>query len=566
MPESLPTLINPVDINGSLISTRGNISTPGLPDLSSIPPERRIAFLRALCDRSFYWFVKIIGGSVGQGGVIIPEIHGVLCNFYQDDSIKRKCIFMPRNQLKSTLFTEWGSIWRYLQDNNARTLIASQNEDIAARFIFFIQNQILNNRLLRKVYPELQKVDENWRRSHRWSSEMMDLPRTIEYKEASITSVGVTSAAQSGHYSIVLADDPVGQKHMDSPTEMERIYRWHDNTKELLENPNYLSPDGGLQLVVCTHWGMGDYGSYIRDKYPEYHWRIVPALKDEALVDEENLKWVQNPHAEHDTSNWEGAPGGRSSTAYYHDMRANAEQNVIFWTQHQNNPQAATATTKFDPGWLRFYHFEDRSDGKYIVCDDDKEEFRIGSFPLFGMIDPGGFAEMRVIKKGSRNAIIIGGQPTESIKKFIVYQWAGRFKDPDKFMDEIFKAHAAMPARLWRVDTAAQQKYIYRDIQLECKKRGKHLTLIEMMPDGRKDTKDSDIQALIGPMSNGEIYVHRLMRDLITEIRQYPNGLTVDLLDMVGKLGKHHFRRKKMIVQKADPDIVNDGRSELTGY
>lgn len=534
--------------------------------VGDIAPERRLAFLRGLFDNSFYHFVKIIGGSVGQGGVITPEIHAPLCQFYQDDTIKRKCIFMPRNWLKSTIFTMWGSIWRYLKNNDTRILIASQNEDIAARFIFFIQNQLLNNQLMRKVYPELQKIDDSWRRAHRWSSEMMDLPRRTEFKEASITSVGVTSAAQSGHYDLIVPDDPVGQKHIDSATEMERIYRWHDNTKELLENPNYLSPDGGIILPICTFWGMGDYGSYIRDHYPEYHWRVVPALKDESLQDEGNFKWLQNPDALHDESNWEGAPGGRSSTAYYHDMRSNAEQNVIFWAQHQNNPTVATALTKFDPHWLRFYHFEDRPDGRYVVCDDDKEEFRIGSFPMYGMIDPGGFAELKVIKKGSRNAIIVGGQPHESIKKFVTYQWAGRFKDPDKFMDEIFKAQREMPARLWRVDTAAQQKYIFRDIQLECKKRGIHLTLVEMMPDGRKDTKDEDIQALIGPASNGEIYVHRLMRDLITEYRQYPKGLTVDLLDMLGKLNRYHWRRKKMPGVREDVEEVQEGRSSVTGY
>lgn len=534
--------------------------------LTNVPPERRTAFLRALCDRSFYHFVKIIGGSVGQGGVISPVIHGPLCEFFQDNTIKRKCIFTPRNFLKSTVFTTWGSIWLYLQNNDSRILIASQNEDIAARFIFFIQAQVMNNKLLRKIYPELQKVDDNWRRSHRWSSEMMDLPRRTDYKEATITSVGVTSAAQSGHYSTIFSDDPVGQKHIDSPTEMERIYRWHDNTKELLENPNYLSPDGGQIVVVCTRWGQGDYGAYIQDKYPEYQWRVVPALKNVALKDEDNLKWIQDPAAEHDTSNWEGAPGGRSSTAYYHDMRANPEQNIIFWSQHQNDPTAATAMTKFDHNWIRWYHFEERADGKYIICDDDKEEFRIGMFPLYGMIDPGGFAEMKMIKKGSRNAIVIGGQPHESIKKFVLYQWAGRFKDPDKFMDEIFKAHYAMPARVWRVDTAAQQKYIFRDIQLECKKRGIHLSLVEMMPDGRKDTKDADIQALIGPMSNGEIYFHRLFKDLITETRQYPNGLTVDLLDMLAKLNRYHWKRVKRNEVKVEEELVEDGRSSLTGY
>ena len=63
----------------------------------------------------------------------------------------------------------------------------------------------------------------------------------------------------------------------------------------------------------------------------------------------------------------------------------------------------------------------------------------------------------------------------------------------------------------------------------------------------KKDEKDEDIQACINPMANGEIYIHESMRDLITEVKSYPHGMTVDLLDMLGKLNKHYWTRKKKV-------------------
>jgi hypothetical protein len=70
-------------------------------------------------------------------------------------------------------------------------------------------------------------------------------------------------------------------------------------------------------------------------------------------------------------------------------------------------------------------------------------------------------------------------------------------------------------------------------------------------------------------MQNGEIYVHRSMKELIAEIREYPSGLTVDLVDMLGKINKHRWRRSKPgdMKSSAKPQFVGDGgASSVTGY
>jgi len=529
-----------------------------------------IEFLRALCDRSFFHFVKLVGGFVEQGGCISEHIHKPLCDFFQDQTIKRKAIFEPRNWLKSTVFTEWGTVWNYLQNNNVRTLIASQNEDIACRFQWFIQHQVLNNTVLRKLYPELQVLDQAYTKRNRWSQKYADLPRGIPYKEASITSIGVGGAAQSGHYDFLFIDDPVGQKHIDSPVELERVMRWHDNTKELLDNPNYMSPDGSTIQLICTFWGPGDYGTYVLEKYPEFKWMIVPCLKDEALEDTDNVKWLQDPDANHMESNWEGAPGGKSTTKYYLDMMANPEQDAIFWAQHMNNPKRASGLNKFDYAWLKFYHLEERDEGYCLVCNDDEEVFVLKDIPLYGMIDPGGFAETKLSKAGSRNAILIGGQPQNSLKKFVTYTWAGKLKAPEHFLDQVFKAHKQQNPRMWRIETVGAQQYIYKDIVEARRKRGIALPISPMPPDVRKGCKDDDIQAVINPMFNGEIYIHSAMKELIGEVKNYPHGLTVDLIDMLGKINKLYWSRKKREeTSTSNEDMYYEiirGRNAVTGY
>ena len=83
----------------------------------------------------------------------------------------------------STVFTCWGTVWDYLQDYNCRTLIASQNDDNAKRFLWFIQHQFKTNHLLRKLYPDLEQIDNVWVKRNRWSAKCVELPRGIPFKE-----------------------------------------------------------------------------------------------------------------------------------------------------------------------------------------------------------------------------------------------------------------------------------------------------------------------------------------------------------------------------------------------
>lgn len=540
-------------------------------------PPKSIAFYRALCDRSLWHFIRTVGGSAGQGGIINLAIHLVLCLFWQNPLFRRIAIFMPRGWLKSTIFTQWGAIWSYLKNNDIRILIVSQNAELANRFMYFIQKQILTNKMLRKLYPELAPVTQAWTKTHRWSQTYMDLPRTVEAKESTITSIGVGGAAQSGHYDLVLVDDPVGQKHIDSPIEMEKVFRYFDNIKELLVNPNHESPEGSKICIVGTFWGPGDFGSYIMEKYPEYHWRIVPCLKDKDAQDTDTVKYIQNPRAEHMESNWENPPDERYTTKYYRDMMNNPEQQLIFWAQHMNNPKRAAGLTKFDKSWLRYWHFEeDKQTGDpWVVLEKDDgsdgEKFRFKTLRLRGMIDPGGFAETMQTKASSRCAMVIGGQPSGSRKKIIVYTYADKLKKPSVLMEKLFAAHGTYKPLSWNIEVYAQQRYILNHILEERKKRGANLPVFDLPCDVSKAVKEHEIAALIAPFENGEIFIHRSMKELIGEYVSYPGGMTKDLLDCLGKLNRYYWHPGAVgTVRKPTrfptPAAGTQGRNALTGY
>jgi len=551
---------------------------------SSNLSNRSLRFYRELCDKSFWYFVKLIGGSVHQGEDASEYIHRPVCEFWESKA-RRKAAAYPRDQRKSTIYTKWGTAYAYLRDPESRQLIAAENEKIASRFLDWIERQFLGNAMLRRLYPDklsyavlttgemvhpsypdkdaiadVRLVDKSWTKQNKWSGTECALPRVGIYSEPSITAIGVRGAAQSGHYTTIRIDDLVGKEAMESQAVLEKVFEWQDNVQELLVEPDPTHPDASEIAIVGTHWGVGDYFDYVQEKYREFDWRIVPALKDTELIDQPHIQYIQNPTVEDGESNYPE----KFKTQYYIDMMNNPEKELIFWAQHMNNPRKGSGLNKFDIKWLKFYRVEMRDEGMYIICKDDGEVFAVKDIPKYGMIDPGGFSETKLTKKGSRNAMLIAGQPRESVKKFVIFTHADRFKEPDKFMDVLFLAHNEYKPRLWRIDTAAQQAYIYKDIIQERKKRGQHMRISPMTASSVKDSKDDDIQAMINPIFNGEFYVHENMKELIAELGSYPHGMTKDLIDMLGKWYKHYGSRRPTKetddLNKRDPRALQRGK------
>lgn len=509
----------------------------------SLPEDQKEDWLynRKLCDESLYFFIVQMGMFAQRAGGDANEyIHKPIAEFWQDDTIKRKAIFCPRDWFKSVCWTKWANLWAYLQRPDIRILLASQKIGLANSFLRFIKSQAVTNKRLRFLYPILHRITAQWRHEHPFGASECEFPGHAGQSDPTFRTIGITGGSQGGHFERIGIDDIISEKAIESPGVMEDACRWIDNVEELLDNPIKTDPNGGIITIVGTFWKPGDVGCYIKQTYPEYHWRIVPCQKDNDLVDTDTVKYIQHPEAGQGETNF---PESKFTTKYYVDMSLNPEKQLIYWSQHMNLPERSTGLTTFNADWLKYFHYEEDEGIRYLVCEDDKERFKVDSIRWFAMLDPGGFSKKLLTKRGSRTAILIGGQPDNSKKKFIKYAKAFRFKETDLFMDEVFKAETTMKPALWEQDAFAQQPYILSDIQSESKKRGIPLRIMAMPADERKDAKNLNIDALKNPMFCGEFYIMKDMTDLVGEIRSFPGGLTRDLLDMMGKLMQLHLTR-----------------------
>jgi len=189
---------------------------------------------------------------------------------------------------------------------------------------------------------------------------------------------------------------------------------------------------------------------------------------------------------------------------------------------------------------------------RFLVANDNKggkeEQFPLDSIPMFGVIDPGGFAETKLLKRGSRNVIIIGGQPHGSVKKFIVYIDASRVKETQTFIDTWLHANDLWKPRAWWIEVTGPGQYMKKDMERVRTEKKLSMDIIACPSEVSENAKADRITSLIRPFEQGEILLLDGMPGLLdfqAEYRSYPNSTTVDILDAIGWLYRLAWTRQK---------------------
>jgi hypothetical protein len=358
------------------------------------------------------------------------------------------------------------------------------------------------------------------------------------------TAIG--GAAQSRHMTRILLSDIFGAKGQSSEAILLKTIQWWENLPELL-----VDGINGCITLDFTFWGAGDVHAWFMDNHPEYHWRITPALKvDDATAKKmsrgnANTIVVQNPDAGLMETNFpdvvfeegEGGPVGESKfpTEEYIKMMNSVEDSVRFWTQHMNAPElAGSPNNTFLRDWLRYFHIGLDEAGQQTVYLDDGsgKSWPLSRVTPYAYIDPGGFGDSAI--KGGRCAGMIVGHAPEGRGKLILWTWTKRVIRPSELMKAVREADLKFKPRVWRVETVAAQKYIYKDLLEENQRQnwGMRITEYELRDYG-KDAKDKRIVALKGPAENGEIYIQKGMSEFLYEWTAHGSGgeVTKDLID-----------------------------------
>lgn len=477
---------------------------------------------RKRADESLFFFAKAILGF----SKLNPRIHGPICLLLQDQSRRRRTkIVLPRSWYKSTLCSIAYPLWRALKNPNIRVLLAQNTYINATAKLSVIGNHILNNELLRALYPEVLPGKQQI-----WKADKLELKRTESWPEATFEAAGIRTQIVSRHYDLVIEDDTVapdlseiGEDNI-APTkdDIDQAIGWHRLVPPLLT-----SLQAGEIIVVGTRWFEKDLLSWIAEN--EKYETIERAVKENEL----------------------GVPDESGELTFPEqfpqvilDELLSAMGPYMFSCLYMNTP-VRTGDMIFQLEWFKYYDELPRD----IVC--------------YTSVDPAGDPEDT---KGEPDYNVVATCAKDLITGRIYLVDYFRAKcSPGELINAFFKHVDLYKPVKAAIEAVAYQKSLVYHIRERMKANHKFV-MIEPVTWGRK-SKNARIMGLQPLLSSGNLLLRTHHREFVKEALAFPVGKHDDLIDCVsmqqGIWALTRLKREIRLANKPDPFSVEAAILEL---
>jgi hypothetical protein len=477
----------------------------------------------------------------------------------------------------------YGDAWmrwmRRAHDACTRTLIASETIDNAAKIGIRIDGHYQSNSLFRDLFPEIIPRDsEQWgpegnrgKKKARWNLHSMTHNRpdgwSSPHGEGTYDLIGVKGALQSRHYRRQIVDDPVGEKAIKSDMVMKDTCEWIKKLAGALDS-DPLDPDKlEDQLFIGNRWSQRDVGEWLRKNQPKMRFETHSAEGGCCAMH----------------------PAGQSIFPEEFSMDKLAQLRQIwgpydYSCQYLNNPIDADSV-RFKMDWLRHFSIDAFKDRQNITVANSQqisklptpaevlrnlereelrgaiperlkagifhetkngetiEDMRAGLLHRVAILDPNHSEE----SGRSRNAIIVVGlyfNPPAPRRIYLLEAWAESGSHDNMIGKLLSMREGDMGlAFKWRVhhiyleSKVAGQQGWFKFFQERIRNMGvaASFSVRELKTDRTANAKRTRILGMEVLYENGFVWVNRQgCQPFLDEYQVYPNGTTIDLLDVMG--------------------------------
>jgi len=458
--------------------------------------------LRSRCDQSLYYFAK----AVLNYKDMTDHLHFDMCTAAQGGPIKQGFL-VPRAHLKSTILTKAKVLWKVCRDPEERRLIVGESDTVAAKNLKDIKWHILNNQILKWLYPEIIPPDFN---ATKWTDTEILLPRRGSYDESTITTCGVGAKMTGFHFTGIDYDDIFGEIAARSDAEKERVVEWVQYAPGLL-----VDPETSEESWQGTRWkhGLGDIYGWIMENMPYVAWYRRSAIENGVPI------WPE-----------------RFSLARLEEIRLR-EGDYKFACQYLNDPTPPEGSD-FAPSWIRYYSVAD--DRVTIVPEDGTPSVHVSQLYRNCFLDPSSGGR----SAGCENAIIGLGQAADR-RKFVLTEW-GSNCDYGAAIEKLHLLHDQFIFHDVYFEAVGAQKEIGNQIRARrvrigcdaCGKQHRVITPREWIPPGGRNKEDRIRMFLQEEFSSGRMYLRRSQEQLRNQILMFPHATMVDRLDALASCVK----------------------------
>lgn len=450
--------------------------------------ETRAELRRAALESTYFMAKSVLGFKD-----LTPKLHWEMCKWIENGRTHKHGV-VPRDHLKTSIWTITDTARRAVRDPNIRILLGNETATNASHFLRRIEAIWDRNQLFRWLFPEVIWWDEAKR--GKWSEVEMVIPRSNDYNESTIESIGVGGAVVSRHYNLIKLDDLVGKDASESAEVMKKTLDWYQYAESLLDHPvlseiqNFGTPWALFDLhqwILKNEQDIDVFfrGCYDKDGNPIWSERFSPAaldrIKRKIGFFKFSCQYLCKPH--------DPDSGGFD------------ERDLRYWSWVNGfvSPRSGDDRARIDPGTFRYY----------IRVDPAISE-----------------------KRGAaRTAIVVDGLAPDGKRLFLMESWAKRCT-PFEMIDRLFELDEQYNPESIGIESVAYQRILKPVIEAEAERRNRWLNIVEFKPD-TGTRKENRIYGKLHPVfKRAQYWVNPdLHEEWLDEFRQFPNGQVCDLLD-----------------------------------
>ena len=517
--------------------------------------EKFLELLRQTATVSLWVFLKVIAAYSGAYSKLNAQLHLEMCNFRQVclELGGYYAMLTPRGSFKSTI-ADHGSIpWEFIRNPDETIGIFAAIIDKSQEFYMQAKSIMDSNELFKTLWPEL--VPESTGRGSLWTDSSLVIPARRKRKATPSLAAYTASGSVSGtHIGLGIFDDIVTDAMLNS----QRVA-----TSEMIEKTNWFRTNSvSLREDVFTSRTIDIGTRYSTDDPHE----ITQADACELFGD-----WSKV------ANRYQRKPDGRWRT-YYRSAKVTlgtVEESI----QPKAYPIEFLNKLMAEDPWTYHYQYENNAVGlsgselasyappecvftdEGIAIPNTDEFVRYGECDITIALDPAGRSTRSSVRT-SQTAMAIVARDVHG-RKFITgrkgyvktTQWLDWvFGEAEFYGEALARTVIEEAAGFAALDSIIIREQYIRNIRLKYR------------PTPALGDKILTIKTILQPeLDHGMIYVDkRLLPQFMDELKAFPNGYAMDLLDAV-KIAIKMSRNPEGVAFEAETDLQRN-LNPHTGY
>lgn len=484
------------------MSSRGALACEACREAFGVSHQDMVAALK----RDFFLTARVLCGFPD----LSRSLHAPVASYIQrrlSEGQLRFLVLFPRGHFKTSLLSIAFPIWQVINNPSVRILLLHASSTKSVEWLNLIKAK-LKSEVFLHYFPEL--VPENPKKEgRRWSNNKIDVRRPVDWPEATITSLGVTSTIVGGHYDIQIFDDVVELSAARSPAVAAQAVEFLK-----LADPLFVKPNEGIRLIVGTWWPGGFYEKIVDN--PAYEKIIFGCY-----VDERFREFMER--AGHPTDDLiDGEPVFPERFTVEDLNRMELEMGSYQFTHQMLNVQARAEMLRFRESDITWYRW--REDTHSCVLDGG-EEIPLSECSVTLCVDPATGESMQT----DESAITVCAHHRKTGHIFVLDCWAGKVL-PKALIEKIIEMACRWRPRVIGIEHVGFQASLKYYLADEMKRTGKHF-YVQSLTVGNRSKVERIIDGLQPYVASGQLHFRRegqerLIREMLDlSVRQLARGL-----------------------------------------